>query len=197
MIEYRIVIHKAATTLTRTYSKKCISFLNECFILYFECIHAGVYYITFFLFSSVGRVKPLYVVYVQIYLSITLLYAICVKDAREINLKRFNVAHDFIYVCYVCSCSQALLINNFQSDQKSHLIFVLSPLPAPSASVNCSSDMCMPRLFLPLLRCSSCRPIGLAGRQSFCYPCLLLSFHYCYFMHHIHTSSSSSSELLS
>lgn len=91
----------------------------------------------------------------------------------------------------LCSCTQALLINNFQSDQKSHLIFVLSPLPAPSASVNYSSDMCMPRLSLSLHRCSGCRPIGLAGRQSFCYPCLLLSFHYCYFMHHIHSSSSS------
>lgn len=41
--------------------------------------------------------------YVLIYLSITLLYAICVKDAREINSNRFNTAPDFIYVCYVAA----------------------------------------------------------------------------------------------
>lgn len=93
----------------------------------------------------------------------TLLYAICVKDAREINSNRFNAAPISFMLC---SCTQALLINNFQSDQKSHLIFVPSPLPCPpSASVNCSSDMCMPRLSPPpppLTGLSSNRP----GRQA-------------------------------
>lgn len=58
----------------------------------------------------------------------TLLYAICVKDAREINSNRFNAAPISFMLC---SCTQALLINNFQSDQKSHLIFVPSPPPCP------------------------------------------------------------------
>lgn len=63
-----------------------------------------------------------------VYLCVTLLYAICVKDARENNSNRFNAAPISFMLC---SCTQALLINNFQSDQKSHLIFVPSPPPCP------------------------------------------------------------------
>lgn len=66
--------------------------------------------------------------YELIYLCVTLLYAICVKDAREINSNRFNAAPISFMLC---SCTQALLINNFQSDQKSHLIFVPSPPACP------------------------------------------------------------------
>lgn len=68
-------------------------------------------------------------------------------------------------------CIQASLINNFQSDQKSHLILDL----------NCLDG-----------RWSSAASPHLHRSSDHCYPCLLLSFHYCYFMHHIHSPTRAS-----
>lgn len=92
--------------------------------------------------------------YELIYLCVTLLYAICVKDAREINSNRFNAAPISFMLC---SCTQALLINNFQSDQKSHLIFVPSPPACP---------LCIGQLLFWHVHASPLPPSPLTGLSS-------------------------------